>query len=127
MGEALLQYARAFIVGGFFCVIAQILIDKTRLTPARILVCYVVAGVFLTAVGIYQPIVDFAGAGATVPLTGFGYALAVGVKTAVEEKGLLGAITGGITATAAGITSVMVLGLVAALIFKPKPKSGGRS
>ena len=121
-GSVLLQYARAFLVGGFFCVIAQILIDKTRLTPARILVSYVVAGVFLTAVGIYQPLVEFGGAGATVPLTGFGYALASGVKTAVDENGLFGAITGGLSAAAAGITSVMVLGLIAALIFRPKPK-----
>lgn len=123
MGDVLLQYARAFFVGGVFCVIAQVLIDKTRLTPARILVTYVVMGVFLTAVGVYKPIVDFGGAGATVPLTGFGYSLAMGVKSAVEEKGLFGAITGGLTATSAGITSVMVLGLIAALIFKPKPKS----
>ena len=123
IGEVLLQYARAFLVGGIICVIAQVLIDKTRLTPARILVSYVVAGVLLTAVGVYQPIVEFGGAGATVPLTGFGYSLARGVKKAVEEQGLFGAITGGLTATAAGITSVMVLGLLAALIFRPKPKS----
>ena len=123
IGEVLLQYARAFLVGGLICVIAQVLIDKTRLTPARILVSYVVAGVLLTAVGVYQPIVEFGGAGATVPLTGFGYSLARGVKKAVEEQGLFGAITGGLTATAAGITSVMVLGLLAALIFRPKPKS----
>ena len=121
--DGALDYARAFIVGGFFCVIAQILIDRTRLTPARILVTYVVAGVFLTAIGVYQPIVEFAGAGATVPLTGFGYALANGVKTAVEEKGLFGAIIGGITATSAGITAAMTLGLIAALVFRPKPKS----
>ena len=123
MGDIVLQYARAFLVGGVLCVIAQILIDKTRLTPARILVSYVVAGVFLTAVGAYQPLVEFAGAGATVPLTGFGYALANGVKSAVEEKGLFGALTGGLTAASSGITAVMVLGLIAALIFRPKPKS----
>ena len=123
IGAVLLQYIRAFLVGGAFCIIAQILIDKTRLTPARILVSYVVAGVLLTAVGVYQPIVDLGGAGATVPLTGFGYALAMGVKTAVEEKGLFGAITGGLTATSSGITAVMVFGLIAALIFRPKPKS----
>ena len=123
MGDIVLQYARAFFVGGIFCVMAQILIDKTRLTPARILVSYVVMGVFLTAVGIYQPIVEFAGAGATVPLTGFGYALANGVKTAVEEKGLFGAITGGLTATSSGITAVMLFGLIAALVFRPMPKS----
>ena len=121
--DIILPYARAFLVGGVFCVIAQILIDKTRLTPARILVSYVVFGVFLTAVGIYQPIVEFGGAGATVPLTGFGYSLANGVKKAVEEKGLYGALIGGITATSAGITAVMVLGLIAALVFRPKPKS----
>ena len=120
----MLQYLRVFIVGGLFCVIAQVLIDKTRLTPARILVSYVVAGVLLTAIGVYEPLVKFAGAGAAVPLTGFGYCLANGVKQAVEEKGLLGAFTGGITATSAGITAAMVFGLVAALIFKPKPKAG---
>lgn len=119
----LLDCVRAFVVGGTFCVIAQILIDRTRLTPARILVSFVVIGVFLTAVGVYQPIVDFAGAGATVPLTGFGYAIAMGVKTAVEEKGLFGAITGGITATSGGITAAITLGLIAALVFRPKPKS----
>ncbi len=123
MGDIVLQYARAFLVGGIICVIAQILIDKTKLTPARILVSYVVLGVFLTAVGIYQPIVEFAGAGATVPLTGFGYVLANGVKTAVEEKGLFGALTGGLTATSSGITAAMFFGLIAALIFRPKPKS----
>ena len=123
IGAVLLQYARAFLIGGGFCVIAQILIDKTRLTPARILVSYVVLGVFLTAVGVYHPLVEFGGAGATVPLTGFGYALAMGVKTAVEEKGLFGALTGGLTAASSGITAVMVFGLIAALIFRPKPKS----
>ena len=122
ISSVLLQYARAFLIGGVLCIIAQILIDKTRLTPARILVSYVVTGVLLTAVGVYQPLVEFGGAGATVPLTGFGYALASGVKTAVEEKGFFGAITGGLTATSSGITAVMVLGLIAALIFRPKPK-----
>lgn len=119
----ILQYLRVFMVGGIFCVIAQILIDKTKLTPARILVSYVVSGVILTGIGVYEPLVKFAGAGASVPLTGFGYCLADGVKRAVEEKGLLGAFTGGLTATSAGITAAMVFGLIAALIFKPKPKA----
>ena len=114
---------RAFIVGGLFCLIGQILIDYTKLTPARILVGYVVSGVILTAVGIYGPIVDFAGAGATVPLTGFGYSLATGVKKAVSEYGLIGAFAGGLTATAAGITAAMVFGYLASFISKPDSKS----
>lgn len=118
----MVEYVRAFIVGGGLCVIAQILIDKTKLTPARILVSYVVAGVVLTAVGIYEPIVEFAGGGAGTPLTGFGYVIAQGVKRAVDEKGLLGALTGGITASAAGITAALFFSLIAALIFKSKPK-----
>lgn len=112
----------AFITGGILCVIAQILIDKTKLTPARILVLYVCAGVVLTAVGIYDYIVDFAGSGATVPLTGFGYAIATGVKKAVIEKGLLGALTGGITATSGGITAAICFGYISALIFSAKRK-----
>lgn len=116
------EYLYTFIVGGILCVIAQILIDKTRLTPARILVSYVVAGVFLTAIGVYKPLVNFAGAGATVPLTGFGYSLAVGVEKAVMENGLLGALTGGLTATAAGISAVIVFGFLAALVFKSRSK-----
>lgn len=112
----------SFLIGGGLCVIAQILIDLTKLTPARILVTYVVAGVVLTAVGLYQPLVDLAGAGATVPLTGFGYSLAKGVEKAVEERGLLGAITGGLTATAAGITSSLTLAVGAALVSRSKPK-----
>lgn len=119
----LLKYLIAFAVGGGFCVIAQVLIDKTALTPARILVAYVVSGVLLTAIGVYQPIVDFAGAGATVPLTGFGYTLAKGVRNAVDENGLFGALTGGLTATAAGITAAMFFGLIAALIFRSRAKS----
>ncbi len=122
MNISLIKLIYAFVVGGFFCVIAQILIDRTKLTPARILVSYVVAGVILTAVGIYDPIVEFAGNGATTPLTGFGYSLAQGVKKAVDEQGLMGALTGGLTGAAAGITAAMVFGLVAALIFKGKPK-----
>lgn len=114
---------KAFLVGGIFCAVGQILIDKTKLTPARILVGYVVMGVLLSALGLYQPIVDFAGAGATVPLTGFGHLLAAGVQKAVAEKGLLGALTGGLTAAAAGITAAMIFGLLVALIFNPGDKS----
>lgn len=113
---------KAFLVGGILCVIGQILIDKTKLTPARILTAYVVAGVVLGAVGIYKPLVDWAGTGATVPLTGFGYLLSKGVKEGVAEKGLLGAFTGGITSAAAGITAAIFLGVLAAFLFKPKPK-----
>ena len=112
----------AFLVGGAFCVIAQVLIDKTKLTPARILVFYVCLGVFLTAIGVYSPLVDIAGCGATVPLTGFGYAIANGVKTAIDEQGPLGILTGGLTGTAGGITTALCLGLVVSLIFKSKPK-----
>lgn len=120
--DIFLQYLRAFVCGGAFCVIGQVLIDKTKLTPARILVSYVVAGVVLGALGLYQPIADWGGAGATVPLTGFGFSLAKGVKKAVAEQGLLGAITGGITATAGGITAAIFLALLVAVIFRPKPK-----
>ncbi len=117
-----MEYLNAFLCGGALCVIGQILIDKTALTPARILTCYVVAGVVLGAVGLYQPIVDWAGAGATVPLTGFGYNLAKGVREAVVRDGILGAFTGGITACAGGIAAAIFLGLLVALIFKSKPK-----
>ncbi len=120
--ENVLEYIRAFVCGGILCVIGQILIDKTKLTPARILVSYVVAGVVLGALGFYQPIADWGGAGATVPLTGFGFSLAKGVQKAVAEDGLLGAITGGITSTAGGITAAIVLALLVAILFKPKPK-----
>ena len=119
----MMDYLKAFVVGGMFCVIGQLLIDKTKLTPARILVAYVVSGVVLGAVGVYKPLADWAGAGATVPLTGFGFSLAKGVKEAVAEKGLLGALTGGVTSTAGGIAAAIFLGVVVALIFKPKPKS----
>ncbi len=112
----------AFLVGGAFCAIAQILIDKTRLTPARILVSYVVAGVILTGIGVYEPLVKFTGNGATTPLTGFGYCLAEGVKKAVEKDGLIGALTGGLTGAAGGITAAIFMGLTVALIFKSKPK-----
>ena len=120
--DIVLGLVRSFLVGGLFCVIAQILIDKTRLTPARILVSYVVSGVLLTGVGLYEPLVKFAGAGATVPLTGFGYTLAKGVERAVAEKGIFGVLSGGITATAAGISAAIVFGFAAALIFPSHPK-----
>ena len=113
----------AFFVGGAICTVGQVLIDYTRLTPARILVSFVVSGVLLTAVGVYEPLVKFAGFGATVPLTGFGYSLAKGVEAAVAKYGLLGAITGGLTATAAGITAAIVCGFLAALLSKSKSKS----
>lgn len=118
-----MEYIKAFIVGGIFCLIGQILIDKTRLTPARILVSYVTIGVLLGAIGLYKPIVDFAGAGATVPLTGFGYTLAKGVKEAVREDGFIGILTGGLKSSAGGITAAIFAGLIASLIFKPKDKS----
>ncbi len=114
---------RAFLVGGGICVVGQLLIDYTKLTPARILVGFVVLGVALTAVGVYGPLVEWAGCGATVPLTGFGYALAQGVREAVAEKGLLGAITGGLTATSAGVTTAVTLGLIAALVGKSGDKT----
>ena len=117
------EFAKAFLVGGVFCAIGQALIDYTKLTPARILVSYVVAGVILGGLGIYQPLIDFAGAGASVPLTGFGALLAKGVKEAGAEDGILGIFTGGLTASAAGITAAVLFGLVAALIFKPGDKS----
>ena len=116
----ILQIIRAFLVGGLFCVIAQVLIDKTKLTPARILVSYVVAGVILGAIGIYKPIVDFAGAGATVPLTGFGYLISEGIREAVDKQGLLGALTGGFTAAAGGISAALVFGYLSAIIFRGK-------
>lgn len=123
MDNIFFEYLKAFAVGGLLCAIGQVLIDYTKLTPARILVLYVVIGVILGAFGWYQPLVDFAGAGATVPLTGFGNSLANGVKKAVDEKGVIGAFTGGLTGTAGGITVAMVCGLLIALIFKPKDKS----
>ena len=121
--ETVMEYIKAFAVGGAFCVVGQVLIDKTKLTPARILVSYVVAGVILGGLGLYQPLVDFAGAGATVPLTGFGYTLAKGVKKAVDAEGLFGALTGGLTACAAGIAAAIVFSLIAALIFKSGDKT----
>lgn len=118
-----MEYIKAFIIGGLLCVIGQILIDKTKLTPARILVSYVVIGVLLGAIGVYKPLVDFAGAGATVPLTGFGYSLAKGVKEAVNENGFVGILTGGLKATAGGITAAIFTGILASIFFKPKDKS----
>lgn len=119
----MMDYIKAFLVGGLLCVIGQILIDKTKLTPARILVGYVVGGVVLSAMGLYQPLLDFAGAGASVPLTGFGHTLAKGVKEALLEDGFLGIFTGGLKATAGGITAAIFAGLLAAFIFRPKDKS----
>ena len=107
-----------FVTGGILCAIAQILIDRTKLTPARILVLYVVSGLVLTAIGVYKPLVEFAGAGATVPLTGFGFSLAEGVRKAIDEKGAIGILTGGLTATAGGITVAMTAGLICAFIAK---------
>ena len=118
-----MDYIKAFLIGGLLCLVGQIVIDKTKLTPARILVCYVVCGVFLGAVGLYKPLADFAGAGATVPLTGFGYNLAKGVKEAVRRDGFIGIFTGGLKACAGGITAAIVAGLLASLIFKAKDKS----
>ena len=118
-----MDYLKAFLLGGALCVIGQILIDKTKLTPARILVLYVVSGVVLGAVGLYQPLVDWGGAGASIPLTGFGNTLAKGVRNAVDEKGLLGVFTGGLQAAAGGITAAVLFGLLASLLFKPKDKS----
>lgn len=117
-----MEYLNAFLCGGVLCIIGQLLIDRTSLTPARILVAYVVGGVILGALGLYQPLIDWAGAGATVPLTGFGSLLAKGVKKAVAEKGLLGALTGGVTAAAGGITAAVFFGFLVALLFKSRPK-----
>lgn len=113
---------KAFAVGGAICAIGQVLVLKTKITPARILVGYIVAGVLLSATGLYGPLVDFAGAGATVPLAGFGHALTTGVRKAVQEIGFMGAFTGGLTATAAGIAAAVFFGAMAALLFKPRPK-----
>lgn len=118
-----MEYLRAFVSGGFLCLIGQILIDKTKLTPARILVAYVVAGVILGGLQLYPKFVDFAGAGATVPLTGFGNTLAKGVREAVDKEGFLGIFTGGLKAAAGGITTAITAGLAASLLFRPKDKS----
>ncbi len=118
-----MEYIYAFISGGILCVIGQILIDKTMLTPARILVCYVVIGVILGAVGIYKPLLEFAGAGASVPLTGFGYTLSKGVREAIDRDGFLGIFTGGLTACAGGITVAIIMGLLSSILFKARDKA----
>ena len=117
-----MEYVRAFLLGGLLCALGQILIDRTALTPAKILTGYVTTGVLLSAFGVYQPLADWGGAGATVPLTGFGHLLARGVRKAVAEQGLLGALTGGVTAAAGGITAAIFFGVVVAAVFKSKPK-----
>ena len=116
------MYLKAFLVGGVLCAIGELLVLKTNATPARILVCYIVAGVILSAVGVYGYLVDFAGAGATVPLTGFGHALSQGVIHAVQEVGLIGVFTGGLSATSGGITAAVLFGALAAMLFKPRAK-----
>ena len=118
-----MEYLKAFLIGGLICVIGQLLIDYTKLTPARILVSFVTLGVFLTAIGVYEPIVKFAGSGATVPLSGFGYTLTKGVQASVDQYGFLGIFMGGLTATAGGIAAVIIFGLIAALITKSGDKS----
>ena len=118
-----MDYLKAFLVGGLLCLAGQILIDKTKLTPARILVGYVVAGVILSAVGLYESLAEFSGAGASIPLTGFGHTLAKGVREAVSEQGFLGIFIGGLKATAGGITAAITAGLLGSLIFKPRDKS----
>lgn len=123
MGEMLMSYVRAFLVGGAICLIGQLLIDYTKLTPARILVSFVVIGVILGGLGWYQPLIDYAGAGASVPLTGFGSLLAKGVREAVREHGFLGIFMGGLTATAGGITVAILAGLAISVVFKPGDKS----
>ena len=117
-----MQYLNAFLCGGVLCAVGPVLLDRTKLTPARILVCYVTAGVLLGGLGLYAPLVEWAGAGATVPLTGFGFTLAKGVQKAVSQHGLLGALTGGISATAGGITAAIFFGFLVALLFRAKPK-----
>ena len=118
-----MDYVKAFLIGGALCLIGQILIDKTKLTPARILVSYVVIGVLLGAIGVYEPIIEFAGAGAAVPLTGFGNTIAKGVREAIQKDGFLGIFTGGLKASAGGITAAVVAGLLASFLFKAKDKS----
>ena len=118
-----MDYLKAFIVGGILCVIGQLLIDKTKLTPARILVGYVVGGVLLSALGLYAPIVDFAAAGATVPLTGFGHTLANGVRESIDENGCIGVLIGGLKATAGGISAAILFGWIASLVFRSRDKS----
>lgn len=117
-----MEYLKAFVVGGLICVVGQLLIDFTKLTPARILTGFVVAGVVLTMLGLYEPLVQFAGAGATVPISGFGYTLAKGTVKTIGEKGLIGVFSGGLTATAGGIAAAIIFGWLVAVLFKPKPK-----
>lgn len=117
-----MELFKAFLTGGILCAIGQLLIDYTKLTPARILVAFVVSGVFISAVGLYQPLIDFGGAGASVPLTGFGHLLAEGVRTGVDEKGLIGIFTGGLTAASGGISAAIIAGLAVSAVFKPKDK-----
>ena len=119
----IMNLLKAFVVGGLICAIGEALVLKTKLTPARILVGYIVAGVLLSAAGVYAPLVQFAGAGATIPLTGFGHALTTGVKRAIQEIGFMGAFTGGLTSTAAGIAAAVFFGTMVALVFKPKAKT----
>ncbi len=118
----MLMYLKVFLIGGALCAVGEVLVLKTKITPARILVAYIISGVLLSAVGAYAPLVDFAGAGATVPLTGFGHALAQGAISGVQEMGIIGAFTGGLTATAGGIAAAIFFGLIVALCFKPQPK-----
>ena len=118
-----MEYIKAFMIGGLLCMVGQILIDKTKLTPARILVSYVVLGVLLGGIGLYEPLINFAGAGASIPLTGFGYSLAKGVRESIAVNGILGIFTGGLTATAGGITAAVFAGLLMSLLFKAKDKS----
>ncbi len=120
--DIVIDLLKAFLVGGFICLIGQILIDLTKLTPGRILVAFVVIGVALTAIGLYEPIVDFAGAGATVPLTGFGFTMAKGVEKAIAEQGVRGILTGGFTAASAGVTTAIICGVIASFLAKPKEK-----
>ena len=117
-----MEYLWAFLIGGLFCAVGQILIDYTKLTPARILVSYVVIGVIISSFGWYKPLVEFAGGGASVPLTGFGHLLAEGIRKAIDEKGFLGVFTGGMTSAAGGITAALIFGLLASIIFKQKDK-----
>ncbi len=120
--DVFIALLKAFAVGGLICLIGQLLIDLTKLTPGRILVAFVVGGVILTAVGVYEPLAEWAGAGATVPLTGFGYAMAKGVEKAIAEQGIRGILTGGFTASSAGVTAAIICGLIASFLAKPKEK-----
>ena len=120
--DIIIDLLKAFVVGGLICLIGQILIDITKLTPGRILVAFVVMGVVLTAVGLYEPLVEWAGAGATVPLTGFGYTMAKGVEQAIAQQGIRGILTGGFTASSAGVTAAILCGLIASFLAKPKEK-----